>query len=77
MRARWGIENRLHWVMDVVFRDDLGRLRTGHAPQNMATLRHMALNLIKSATDKASIKLRRKKAAWSTDYLEAVITQAP
>ena len=77
VRAHWTIENRLHWVMDVVFHDDLGRLRTGHAPQNMATVRHMALNLIKAADDKASIKVRRKKAAWSTDYLQALITQAP
>ena len=49
VRAHWGIENRLHWVMDVVFHDDLMRLRTGHGPANMATIRHAALNLISSA----------------------------
>jgi|TARA_B100001964_G_scaffold56779_1_gene64200 predicted transposase YbfD/YdcC len=76
VRAHWTIENRLHWVMDVVFHDDLSRLRTGHAPQNMATVRHIALNLIKAANDKASIKVRRKKAAWSTEYLENIIRQA-
>ena len=75
VRAHWGIENRLHWVMDVVFHDDLSRLRTGNAPQNMATVRHMALNLIKNAKDKASIKVRRKKAAWSEQYLKNIITQ--
>lgn len=76
VRAHWTIENRLHWVMDVVFHDDLCRLRTGHAPRNMATVRHIALNLIKAANDKASIKVRRKKAAWSVDYLETIIRHA-
>ena len=76
VRAHWTIENQLHWVMDVVFHDDLCRLRTGHAPRNMAAVRQIALNLIKAANDKASIKVRRKKAAWSTDYLETIIRQA-
>ncbi len=76
VRAHWGIENRLHWVMDVVFHDDLSRLRTGNAPSNMATVRHMALNLVKAATDKASLKVRRKRAAWSTQYLDALLRQA-
>jgi predicted transposase YbfD/YdcC len=76
VRAHWGIENRLHWVMDVVFHDDLARLRTGHGPQNMATVRHMAINLVRSASDRHSLKVRRKKAAWNPDYLEALIRQA-
>ena len=46
VRAHWGIENRLHWVLDVVFQDDLARLRTGHGPENMAVVKHMALNLL-------------------------------
>ena len=49
VRAHWGIENRLHWVLDVVFRDDLARLRTGHGPANMAVVRHMAMNLVRQA----------------------------
>ncbi len=49
VRSLWGIENRLHWVLDVVFRDDLARLRTGHGPANMAVVKHMALNLLKQA----------------------------
>src|SRR4051812_42180572 len=44
VRAHWGVENRLHWVMDVVFHDDLARLRTGHGPENMAIVKHMAMN---------------------------------
>src|SRR4051794_33769598 len=50
VRGHWGIENRLHWVMDVVFHDDLARLRTGHGPENMAVVKHMAMNLVRQAT---------------------------
>ena len=70
-RAHWGIENRLHWVLDVVFHDDLCRLRTGHGPQNAAIVRHIALNLFKAAKDRHrhSLKVTRKMAAWSNDYM--------
>lgn len=73
VRAHWGIENRLHWVLDVVFRDDLARLRTGHGPENMATVRHMAVNLMRDAHGQHSLKVRRKKAAWSQEYLETLL----
>ena len=73
VRAHWGVENRLHWVLDVVFHDDLMRLRTGFGAQNMAVIRHMALNLMQSTRPTASLKVRRKKAAWSTDYLAKVL----
>jgi predicted transposase YbfD/YdcC len=75
VRAHWGIENRLHWVLDVVFHDDLARLRTGHGPENMATVKHMALNLVRQAQGQHSLKVRRKKAAWNQDYLETLIRQ--
>lgn len=75
VRSHWGIENRLHWVLDVVFHDDLARLRTGHGPANMAVIKHMALNLLKQATPTTSLKNRRKRAGWNTDYLAAVIQQ--
>ena len=75
VRAHWGIENRLHWVMDVVFHDDLMRLRTGHGPANMATIRHAALNLIRAIPDKASLKIRRKTVAWDDDYLLRALVQ--
>ena len=75
VRAHWGIENRLHWVLDVVFHDDLMRLRTDNGPQNMATIKHMAMNLIRSAKGKDSLKVRRKTAAWDHDYLKALITR--
>jgi predicted transposase YbfD/YdcC len=73
VRSHWTIENQLHWTLDVVFHDDLSRLRSENGPQNMATIRHAALNLVKQAKDKASLKVRRKKAAWSVDYLEAIL----
>jgi predicted transposase YbfD/YdcC len=73
VRGHWGIENRLHWVLDVVFNDDQSRLRKGHGARNMAVVRHFAINLVRSATDKKSIRLRRKLAGWSPDYLDHLL----
>lgn len=75
VRAHWGIENRLHWVLDVVFHDDLMRLRTEHGPKNMATIKHMAVNLVQTAPGPNSIRLRRKAAGWDDNYLHALITR--
>src|SRR3546814_20221954 len=58
VRAHWGIENRLHWVLDVVFHDDLARLRTGNGPQNMAIVKHIALNLVRNPKDGHSLTVR-------------------
>jgi predicted transposase YbfD/YdcC len=77
VRGHWGIENRLHWVLDVVFRDDQSRLRTGHGAKNMAVVRHFAINLVRQAKDKKSLKLRRKVAGWSDDYLAAILAAQP
>lgn len=74
VRSHWGIENRLHWLMDVAFHDDLMRLRTDHGPANMATVRHVALNIIRGIKDKASLKVRRKTLGWNDDYLFEAIT---
>ena len=76
VRCHWHVENRLHWVLDVVFHEDLSRLRSGAGPQNMATVRHMAMNLLQGPNDKHSIKVRRKSAAWDTNYLEALLRQS-
>jgi len=73
VRDHWGIENRLHWTLDVVFRDDLARLRSGHGPANMAIIKHTALNLLSQAKPITSLKNRRKKAGWNQDYREEVI----
>ena len=74
VRAHWHVENRLHWVMDVVFHDDLMRLRTQNGPANMAAIRHMSLNLIRNIKDKASLKVRRKTIGWDDEYLHAALT---
>jgi predicted transposase YbfD/YdcC len=73
IRSHWAVENSLHWVMDMVFRDDECRIRTDHAPANFTTLRHMALNLIRKAPGKDSLRLKRKVAAWDDDFLASLI----
>ena len=73
VRGHWGIENRLHWMLDVVFREDLARLRSGNAPANMAIVRHAALNLLSGAKPTTSFKNRRKKAGWNVNYLETLL----
>jgi len=73
IRSHWAIENSLHWVMDMVFRDDECRVRTENAPANFTTLKHMAHNLIRKAPGKDSVRLRRKVAAWDDDFLASLI----
>ena len=73
VRSHWAVENSLHWVMDMVFRDDECRIRTDHAPANFTTIKHMALNLTRRAPGKDSLRLRRKVAAWDDDYLASLI----
>jgi predicted transposase YbfD/YdcC len=77
VREHWAIENRLHWVLDVTFADDQSRIRKGHGARNMATVRHFALNLVRTATDKRSIKSRRKLAGWSPEYLQVILSSSP
>ncbi|WP_372090835.1 ISAs1 family transposase [Tistrella mobilis] len=73
IRSHWAIENSLHWVMDMVFRDDECRVRTQNAPANFTTLKHMAHNLLRQAPGKDSLRLRRKVAAWDDDFLASLI----
>jgi predicted transposase YbfD/YdcC len=73
VRSHWTIENSLHWVMDMVFRDDECRVRTDHAPANFTTIKHMAHNLLRKASTKDSLRLRRKVAAWDDDFLASLI----
>jgi predicted transposase YbfD/YdcC len=73
VRSHWAIENSLHWVLDVTFGDDQSRLRTGHGAKNMAVIRHFAINLVRTAKDKRSIKLRRKRAGWDQDFLASIL----
>lgn len=75
VRSHWGIENSLHWVLDVDFREDDSRVRQGYAAENMAVLRRLALNLIKrEPTFRKSVKGRRLAASWSGEYLLRVLT---
>ena len=76
VRAHLQIENALHWVIDVTFKDDLSRVRKGHGAENMAVVRHFAINLVRAAPDKKSIKLRRKIAGWNPDYLLTLIQKS-
>ena len=75
VRAHWGVENRLHWVLDVIFHDDLARLRSGCGPENMAVVKHMALNLLRAPKDRHSLKSRRKLACLNDDYLHSLVAQ--
>jgi predicted transposase YbfD/YdcC len=74
IRSHWAIENSLHWVMDMIFRDDEARLRTDHAPANFTTIKHMAHNLIRNAPGKASLRLKRKSAGWDDDFLASLLS---
>lgn len=74
VRSHWGIENKVHWVLDIGFREDESRIRNGNAPENFAVLRHIALNLIrKNNSFKGSIKTKRFTAALDVDYLEEIM----
>jgi predicted transposase YbfD/YdcC len=72
VRCHWGIES-MHWILDVVFGEDHSRLRNGAAAENYSFLRKFVISLLKQDTSKGSLKGKRKRAAWSTDYLESVL----
>jgi predicted transposase YbfD/YdcC len=76
VRSHWGIENKLHWTLDVAFNEDLSRLRKGHGAKNMAIVRHFAINLVRDVKDKRSIKRRRKRASRDPSYLRAILEKS-
>ena len=75
IRSHWGIENSLHWVLDVSFREDESRVRQGNATENLAIMRHFCLNMLKrETTAKCGIKAKRLKAGWDMNYLFKVLS---
>jgi predicted transposase YbfD/YdcC len=77
VRGHWGIENTLHWCLDVTFREDESRLRNRLAADNVAWLKRFAISLLKQQKDKQSIAMRRRMAGWNTDYLAQVLGLVP
>jgi predicted transposase YbfD/YdcC len=73
VRGHWQIENQLHWRLDVIMDEDAAHIRVNHGPENMAVLRHMAINLLKQEPSKMSIQSKRLQAACNNDYLEKVV----
>jgi len=73
VRAHWGIENSVHWVLDTAFREDESRLRKGHGAENFSVLRHIALNLLKQEKIELGIKGRRLKAGWDNSFLGKIL----
>ena len=73
IRGHWSVENNLHWVLDVVFKEDSSRVRSDYAPENLSLMRKLALNFIKKRKGKISIKRTRYKATMSTEFLEKLI----
>lgn len=77
IRAHWQVENSLHWVLDMAFREDNSRVRKDHAPQNFAIIRQLALNLLQRDTSlKVGINAKRKRAGWDHDYLLKILCSA-
>ena len=81
IRAHWGIENKLHWVLDVVFNEDNSTKRAGTAAENFSFISKMAVNLLyqfdyKKGTRKVSMKTKRKRAGWDNDFLVAILAKA-
>ena len=71
--SHWGIENELHWRLDVVFREDGNRIRKGNAPAIMTAIRHVCLNLFQQEASKISVKRKRHKAAWDDAFRAKVL----
>ena len=78
IRSHWAVENSLHWVLDVAFREDDSRIRAGNAPENLALVRKLTHNLLKQETTlKRGIKTKRLKAAWDNKYLLKILALTP
>ena len=77
IRSHWGIENSLHWALDVTFSEDKSRIRKDHSPKNFVLLRRLAINLLKpEKTSKQSLKMKRYRAAINNNYLVKILNSA-
>lgn len=76
VRSHWGVENRLHWRLDVVFREDDSRIRKGNAAAIMTTIRHVCINLFQQETSKLSMKKKKLKAAWNDEYRSKLLLES-
>ncbi len=74
-REHWGVENRLHWRLDVIMNEDQDRTRLGHGPENLAILRHMALNAMQTEGSKGSLRGKFKHAGWNDAFLSKLLAQ--
>ena len=78
VRGHWGIENRVHWVLDVTFAEDKSRIRSDHGPENLAMLRRLALSILQNdSTVKESLKGKRQRAGWDDEFLLDLLTALP
>jgi predicted transposase YbfD/YdcC len=75
IRSHWDIENSVHWVLDVVFREDESRIRRDHGGENMKVLRHAALNLLRQAggEEDMSLRMKRKRAGWDDSFVDDLV----
>jgi predicted transposase YbfD/YdcC len=73
VRSHWGVENKLHWRLDVVMNEDQDRTRLGNGPHNLAVLRHLAINIMQKDTSKGSLRGKFKRAGWNEAYLSKLI----
>ena len=73
VRAHWGIENRMHWVLDVSFSEDASRIRKRNGPENVSLLRRIAMNMIRQDDRPGSLRQKRKRAGWDDEYREQIL----
>ena len=74
VRAHWGVENQLHWCLDVVFNEDASRIRKDHAPRNMSVLRRLALNLLRQESSKGSLAMKRYRAGLDDQFMLHILS---
>ncbi len=75
VRSHWGVENSLHWVLDVTMNEDQARNRKDNGPYDLAVLRHMALNIVRKDKSKGSARVKFNRTAWQKDFLASLLAQ--